>query len=110
MKPGKVAGYVMISALHNDLTMYGPYGRDGSEAVRLFLKNGYGLSLTNGWYETDDYPEAAVIKAESREHMERDDYTYPAVSYSGEMAEIRDGERGCDVNRAIEILTHLKGL
>lgn len=104
MEPIKVAGHVMLTDLHNDLHMVGPYKTGTGTAVQLYLKNGYGISLATSSYR-DTLPLVCPIRG-NEDGTET--FTYAWLAHP-DFAEIRDSERGCDVERAYEILKHLKG-
>jgi hypothetical protein len=101
MEPVTVAGHVMLGELHNELEMVGPHGGPGGP-VQLYLRNGYGIFLRPTWYEGDPLPVVAPIK--------KDDSAI-GWNYAWDAHPLFFGqcsERGCDVDRAREILVHLK--
>jgi hypothetical protein len=104
MEPIQVAGALMTQYM-NGLSMTGPFaypGREGS-AVRVWLPNGYGISLGNGYCAMDEYPEVVAIRARD---IDNDLWDYAPHACPSLPAE----ERGCTPQRAYEILSHLKTL
>lgn len=107
MTPETVAGTLMTEYL-NGLTMTGPFrypGRAGS-VVRVWLPNGYGISLGSGYYTEDEYPE--VVPARARD-LDNDLWDY-AWSAHPDFRYSPYADRECTPQRAYEILSHLKNL
>lgn len=104
MEPITVAGHVMLTDLHNDLYMVGPYKTGTGTAVQLYLKNGYGISLTTSEYG-DAFPFVGPIRG-SEDGAE--DFTFAWLAHP-DFTGTQHSERGCDVERAYKILKHLKG-
>ena len=103
MEPITVAGHVMLTDLHNDLYMVGPYETGNGTAVQLYLKNGYGISLATSSYG-DTLPIVAPVR---RKEDGTEEFTFAWLAHPD--FELLDSERGCDVQRAYDILMHLKG-
>lgn len=105
MDPVTVAGHVLLTDLHNDLYMVGPYKTGNGTAVQLFLNNGYGISLGTSHYESDTFPLVAPIR---KNEDGTEDFTYAWTAHP-DFTAVPCSERGGTVERAHEILTHLKG-
>lgn len=114
MEPIQVAGALMMQYM-NGLSMTGPFkypGRAGS-AVRVWLPNGYGISLGSGYYTQDSFPEVAPIRAldswDGKSAIGDDQWDY-AWGDHPDFRDIMDSERCCYPQRAYEILSRLKEL
>lgn len=104
MEPVQVAGAVSLSVLHNDVHMEGVYKSGYGTAVQVYLKNGYGISLASSSYGGDTLPIVCPIR---RKVDGSGEFDYAWLAHP-DFAGIRDSERGCDVDRAVEILTYLR--
>lgn len=106
MEPAYVAGHVMLTDLHNDVYMEGVYKSGAGTAVQVFLRNGYGISLATSDYGGDTLPLVAPIV---KDPTSETGWTH-AWDKHPDFSDIMDSQRGCDVERAREILAHLKGV
>jgi hypothetical protein len=104
MDPVTVAGHVMLTDLHNDLYMVGPYRTGTGTAVQLFLNNGYGISLGTSDYAGDTFPLVAPIR---KNEDGTEDFTYAWTAHP-DFTSVSHSERGGTVERAREILTYLR--
>ena len=106
MEPVQVAGHVSLSVLHNDVYMEGVYKSGSGTAVQVYLRgaNPYGISLVTSDYNGDRLPLVAPIRRDSSEEL---GFAYEWDRHP-DFVDIRDSERGCTVERAVEILTHLR--
>lgn len=50
MEPIKLAGHVSAGELHNDVYVVGPTQTGYGTGVRIFLTNGYGISVATSSY------------------------------------------------------------
>lgn len=108
MTPEQVAGHVMLTDLHNDLHVIGPFilGDGERTAVRIYLDNGYGVSLATDIYGEGYFPSVAPIKkiTESGEEFRFAFEVHPDFSTT------LDSETDCTSDRVHEILSQLKNL
>ena len=105
MTPEQVAGHVMLTDLHNDLVMVGPFVNGDKSAVQVFLKNGYGISLATSRYG-DEFPIVAPVWEDDTDKF---GYRFAWIKHPDFAGmSTPDSERDCTPERAYEILAYFK--
>ena len=107
MEPMTVAGHVSLTDLNNDLCVVGPYETSKGTAVQVFLENGYGISLATSLYDGDEFPLVAPVR-KNEDGTESFTYAWEAHPDFASGTGVPFSERGCDPERAHQILSYLK--